>query len=286
MRALEKPTIRHQTVYQTCINSIEDEDLLNRLNLIILDIVFAARNYEQKALMKDLYTIPPNNCDNNETVLGRVTKKELKMVYSSHMVSSSKPARKFYDLLLSGAHLGRCPFCGFGHVYTLDHYLPKSKYPELSVLPLNLVPSCRDCNTGKRATIATTSEDQDLHPYYDHGNFINDQWLYAEIQESSPITITFFVDAPTGWDDVSRARTQSHFEHFKLASRYAVEASNEFAILRDVLIQYEEILGQEGVKQHLQINAQSYASQHTNSWQTAMYQALAVSDWYCGGGFQ
>jgi hypothetical protein len=285
MRALAAPNYDPQAVYQTCINSITDDNLRTRLNLETNNIVIAARDYEQKAKVKLLYSIPQNNCKNHEIALGEVTKKELKDLYSSHMVERAKPARAIYDSLLSQAPLGRCPFCGFGHASTLDHYLPKAKYPQFSILPFNLVPSCKDCNTSKGTAIASTAEEQSLHPYFDHQNFIDDQWLYAEVTETTPATIRFFVKAPDHWDNISKVRVRTHFCNFKLGSRYAVESSNELVSLRDVLGSYCELLGSDGVRMHLEIEANSSASQHSNSWKTAMLKALVASDWYCKGGF-
>jgi len=152
-------------------------------------------------------------------------------------------------------------------------------------VPLNLVPSCKDCNTGKSTAVAITAEAQSLHPYFDHQGFINEQWLFAEVIPTVPATIRFFVQAPGHWDETSKARVQSHFRDFKLASRYSIEASNQIACLRDTLCQYREILGIDGVRQHLSIEAQTYYCQHSNSWQTGMFQALAGSAWYCDGGF-
>jgi hypothetical protein len=201
------------------------------------------------------------------------------------MVGRTKPARAIYDMLLSRAPLGRCPFCGMGHASTLDHYLPKTKYPQLSVLPQNLVPSCKDCNTGKSTTIATTAITQCLHPYFDHHSFINEQWLFAEVVPTTPATIRFYIQAPETWDLISKGRVKTHFTDFNLASRYSVEASNQIACLRDSLLRYRDLLGVEGVKQHLIIEAKAHFQQHKNSWQTAMFQALASSSWYCEGGF-
>lgn len=286
MRALATPNDDPQEVYQKCITSITDDDLRTRLNLITNEIVFAATNYEQKAKDKELYSIPPNNCEDDKNALGTVTKKELKDVYSSHMVGRAKPARATYDSLLSQSPLGKCPFCGFGQASTLDHYLPKAKYPQFSVLPFNLVPSCKDCNTGKSMAIATTAEGQCLHPYFDHQSFINDQWLYAEVRETKPATIYFFVKAPDRWDDVSKIRVQSHFNAFKLASRYSLEAGDQLACLRYSLVHSHQLWGLNGIRKALTIEAKSYTRLHRNSWQTAMYQALVTSDWYCDGGFQ
>lgn len=285
MRAMVAPNENASLVYQTCVNSITDQSLRSRLNALTNDVAVAASDYQQRATAKQLYTLLPNDCSNDDIVLGAVTKKELKSVYGNHMVGRTKPAREIYDLLLSRAPLGRCPFCGVGHASTLDHYLPKTKYPQLSVVPLNLVPSCKDCNTEKSTAVATTAGSQSLHPYFDHQNFIDEQWLFAKVIHTAPTTIHFYVQAPGHWDDISKARVQAHFRDFKLASRYTVEASNQIACLRDTLSQYSELLGKEGVRQHLKIEIQTYDKQHRNSWQTAMFQALAFSDWYCSGGF-
>lgn len=285
MRFIVAPINDPSIVFQTCINSISDLNLQTRLQLVTPAIVAAASDYEQKANTKQWYLIAPNSCKNDELALGAVTKDELKSVYTSHMVRRKKPAREIYDLLLSQAPLGKCPSCGFGHASTLDHYLPKTLYPQLSTLPINLIPACKDCNTGKRAVIATTAETQTLHPYFDHQFFVNEQWLFAEVMQTSPVTIRFFVRAPVHWDDISKSRVYAHFEDFGLASRYSVESSNELASLRDSLQFYQGWLGSEGVKLSLLNEAQSYLNQHKNSWQTAIYQALSESDWYCEGGF-
>ena len=288
MRALTAPNYDPLTVYQTCISGVTDNGLIDKLNNITDEIVFAAKDYEQKAKAQLLYTIPKNNCKNNEIALGEVTKEELKDVYTSYMVGSSKPARAIYDsLLLQSPLLGKCPFCGFGQTSTLDHYLPKAKYPQFSVLPFNLVPSCLDCNlNSKKTTIATTAEEQILHPYFDHQNFIEDQWLYAEVMPTTPASIRFFVKAPDHWDEVSKIRVQSHFNAFKLSLRYSVEAGNALGPVREVLISYHHLLGVDWIRKHLEIEANSSASQHSNSWKTAMFQALVASDWYCDGGFK
>ena len=179
---------------------------------------------------------------------------------------------------------GLCPFCGFGQATTLDHYLPKAKFPQLSVLPSNLVPSCKDCNTSKSARIVTTKQKQCLHPYFDHHNFIDQQWLHGEVRHTKPATIRFFVKVPGHWDDISKARVQSHFKDFNLSSRYSLEASHRLAFLGDLfanLVWLDSV----AVRQQLTGAAESGARQHVNSWETAMFQALAESDWYCDGGF-
>lgn len=285
MRAMTAPNFTVLDVYQKCINSISDISLRSRLNFIIPHIATAAEGYQICASTCQLHTIKPNESDNDEFVIGEVTKGELKAVYSSHMVPQKKPARYFYDSILAKAPLGRCPFCGFGYASTLDHYLPKSKYPQLSVLPLNLIPCCKDCNSVKLADVVRTEGGQSLHPYFDHTQYVDEQWLFAHVIESTPATITFYVKPPDHWSDVSKSRVQAHFNAFELGARYAIEASTQLACLRDTLTSYLEISGSSAVKRHLAIEASTYFRHHKNSWQTAMFQSLANSDWYCDGGF-
>ena len=285
MRAIPTPRYDAQEVYQTCINSIYNQNLRNRLNHVTNNIIGSAQEYVLKATTKKLFSIPPNHQENNDFVIGEVTKKELQDVYSVHMVGRAKPARAIYDRLLSLAPLGRCPFCGMGYASTLDHYLPKSKYPLLSVLPLNLIPSCLDCNKEKHSDIARAEAEQCLHPYFDHQHFIDHQWLFAGVTQTSPASICFYVEPPAHWDQVSQERVKTHFNDFKLSGRFSIEASNQLANLRYTLIQHHAQFGLYGVKNHLAIEAASHLIHHRNSWQTAMFQALAASDWYCDGGF-
>lgn len=61
---------------------------------------------------------------------------------------------------------GRCPICGASFGYsqvTLDHILPKSIYPSLAILPINLVPICYYCNTRKNKKIS----ERVFHPYFE-----------------------------------------------------------------------------------------------------------------------
>jgi len=262
-------------VYETCISGITDIDLLNRLRWLSFYIRIEADRYMQHASDKKLYKILPNNCKNDDVVNGEVTKQELKDVYSIHMVGRSKAARNIYDSLLSRAPLGICPFCGFGHADTLDHYLPKAKYPQLSVLPINLVPSCRVCNTGKSTSIASTAAAQVLHPYFDHQNVINDQWLFATVSMSSyPPTCVYFIKTPEHWDDISKARIYSHFNDFKLASRFSIEAAKELANQKYSLDEFKRKHGIYALIDMLSDMAKSHYKNHVNSWQTAFYQAL------------
>lgn len=60
-----------------------------------------------------------------------------------------------------------CPMCGSMHSGTLDHYLPKNRFPIFSVFSKNLVPACK-CNSKRKETLLGANPgERVLHPYFD-----------------------------------------------------------------------------------------------------------------------
>lgn len=60
--------------------------------------------------------------------------------------NSGKIGRDIYDYIKSLALDGLGPYCTTSKAGTVDHYLPKTKFPTYSITPANLVPCCGDCN--------------------------------------------------------------------------------------------------------------------------------------------
>lgn len=75
-----------------------------------------------------------------------------------------------------------CPMCGgFGNG-TLDHYLPKTSYPEFSFFSNNLVPAC-NCNSLRSNLVkGPARQSRAIHPYFD---FFLDQRLYQSTFDGS-----------------------------------------------------------------------------------------------------
>lgn len=67
----------------------------------------------------------------------------------------------------------QCPYCGIERleVRDLDHFMPREKWPEFSILPTNLVYVCSLCNQrpqkGTNFLDEKTNKRLFLHPYYD-----------------------------------------------------------------------------------------------------------------------
>ena len=272
MVVVDIPKIRKSDIYKCCCNGIRDKvkkkNLLNYLYVFLLN----ARDYCNSARKKclDKYIIKELiNCTRYEDI-----KKDLFNLYDKCLVRGKEP-RKYYDQIMASPKLGKCPYCGLGHVSTLDHYLPKSEFPIFSILPNNLIGCCRDCNTIKRNIVSNT-----IHPYYD--DFTKTQWLFAKVNWST-LAMEFFVDTKNINNDLDKKKIEGHFSVYELARRYAVEAASE---LSDLRIEFEnKNLTTTDIEEELHKKFKSKAMNHINHWKTAMYQALCQDQYYCNGGY-
>lgn len=74
-----------------------------------------------------------------------------------------------------------CPMCGSMHSGTLDHYLPKKKFPAFSLLSLNLVPACLCNGRRKEVLVGANPGERILHPYYDP--CLSERLIRAKIED-------------------------------------------------------------------------------------------------------
>ncbi|MFI7097178.1 HNH endonuclease [Streptomyces lydicus] len=273
MWSLPAPALSPRTVYSLCISKSLPKTKA-RLHALEEDVVNAADRFEAAAAVAALHTLgdlKTKPCD-------MADRDELRNNYTQRMSSKKHPARAHYDQLRN-VPSGRCPLCGHRDVETLDHQLPKADYPLLAVVPTNLVPACRSCNTLKSDSGPESAGKQTLHPYFD--DIGDEQWLFARVHEVVPAAVTFFVTPPKTWDSVLTTRVRWHFKVFNLAELYAAQAAREMGDLRYVLKRKAPSV----IGDHLKDEAEGRAERSPNHWRTAMFQALASSSWYIGGGF-
>ena len=282
MKKLRKPECSVADTYFACLKGIADQNFRDRLHACCAGIQSAEASYIEKGESAELFTIPASKGPGNKVVLGEVKQKELKKLYSNYLVPRKKPGRIFYDQILVLAD-DKCPLCNIGQASTLDHYLPKSKFPIFSVIPLNLVPACRDCNHGKNNAAVTRAEDQVLHPYFDDGKFYSEKWIYAEVDKTEPPLISFYPKPPTNWDTISKKRVKAHFSDFNLARKYSIEASDELTSLIHQLRKNMGDFNKSHIAKYLLSVAESIPL--INHWKAVMYTAIANDDWFCSRSY-
>lgn len=274
MWGANRPRHTAEFSYRTCISRVRLRSLRNRLEKAEGDVIRASASFAAAAQGASVYSL-----NQDDFKVGGVTAAEMTAVYESRMVKGMSPGRFIYDEIMVSSADGRCPLCGHRDVSTLDHHLPKKLFPALAVTPLNLVPACAECNRTKLHGVAASPGEQTLHPYFD--SVESDCWLVADVIEGESVVIVFKVDSPDHWDPILCERVRHHFQAFGLPTLYMSQAVQELNNIAYYLNQLFERGGPDQVMVYLEDQAASRRFAHVNSWQTAMYTALAQNRWFC-----
>lgn len=279
MWPLEPPAYSARSTFNVCITRVRNPGLAARLTAATDSVVSASVEFDRAARRGALHQIAAN-----AIVAPDITVEEMEKVYTQRMAKMGAPGRDIYDEIFSASPHGRCPLCMQRSVTTLDHHLPKARFPALAVAPLNLIPACSDCNKAKLAAVPTRAEEVGLHPYYD--DLGNDVWLQARVMERHPTAVRFSVVAPAAWNAVLSARVSHHFRALGLAGLFGSEAAEELVNIRHQLTMLHAADSAGSVRRELRRRADSCAAARPNGWRTATYRAWHDSDWFCEGGFQ
>ncbi|MBI1416594.1 MAG: hypothetical protein GC146_05155 [Limimaricola sp.] len=191
--------------------------------------------------------------------------------------------------LLKRISVARCPFCGISESSTLDHYLPKEQYPEFSIFPKNLVPSCAVCNTRKRDRIMDegTNVRMFLHPCCD---VIPDTAFLAvhTRMEADALILSYRLTRPAGMALQTFQHLRSHFNELDLADRYRrmglEHLGGQYPALcraygpgEDAGRVAEKLI--EGAEDFEEVSGPNY-------WVAKLYRSLAGNEDFCDGGFE
>lgn len=290
MIRIDYPDIECTDVFGTCLDSVhvegdENIDYLMRMREISDEISLSWADFESRIPNKDLYLISPClYAELDQIIAGRVKKKELKKLYETYMIKAGSESRKVYDRLRCSAINNKCPFCGIRSVKTLDHYLPKSRFPMHSVNPRNLIPSCRDCNTGKGSDIFESRSKQTLYAYDDNAIFYDNDWVFSTPELKQGILLfDFFADPPASWSQEHRDRAINHFESYGLREVYVENSIDEAT---DIKINITYILSGSGTSETVRDFFLMHArGQRKNSFKRAMFFAVAADEDLCSGVF-
>lgn len=234
LQKIELPLINYGNLIDTCIEGIlRNKNLKDFLNENKIKLIQDAITYKKYASTGKIYQLNPSSISSNMALVSHDTlcfKDQFTKIYNSYFVPETKATRKTYDAILNAAQ-EECPFCGgVGTPTNLDHFLPKAEFPQFSILPLNLVPACRDCNLGsKKAAYAKTAETQTIHPYLDYSFFFNEQWVTAKYIIDDPSELgylDYYVKVPSHWINENKERALNHFKDFGIANKYAKHANS------------------------------------------------------------
>lgn len=274
MQNIALPADVAATVFSACATRTRSVARRNALLAQLPWVEARAALYIDHAHENSLHSFDPQGPDG-------IDASELSGVYGRVLVKGGE--RPTYLRLKGLARYGRCPLCAQRDVKTLDHYLSKDDYPELAVFPANLVPCCFDCNHAKGTYLALNANQRLFHPYFD--DWSQHRLIKASLNFGEGVTVDYRVRRPNGTDIQVVRRARNHFNQLDLAALYSDNAAVE---LVDRKLSFQETFdadGPAGLRDEMNQEARSRRRRNRNSWQSALYRALSVSDIFCGGGF-
>lgn len=176
-----------------------------------------------------------------------------------------------------------CPYCGFGEVKDLDHYLPRGTYGELAIYPRNLVPSCSPCNNAKRAVYPGMPAAQGpglIHAYFQplpDEDFLHADTIFAA---DGTLLVTFRIHNPNMHPGLA-AKLQFQLDRLKLNDRYRAQVNKYLSEQRTAMLMLHAA-GAAVFSEFLErSSAALIASYGRNDWRVALLRTLATNPNFC-----
>ena len=190
------------------------------------------------------------------------------------------------DEILGSARFDACPYCNVSTVTTIDHALPRSAYPEFSVLAQNLIPACGLCNLKKADICFELQRINLMHPYY--VNIPAEPILFVRVAvAASHVTWTFFLRRHASMTYEQFDAINNLFTVLDLSDRYHQVSVGDVMDRTGHLDELHQELGPDAVARYLRMEAQSaLRSRGENYWKTALLRGLGNDRSFCDGGFR
>lgn len=172
-----------------------------------------------------------------------------------------------------------CSYCGIGRPTTIDHYLPKSIFPEFSVLSYNLIPCCPECNNLKSNHWIDDKSKTRLFVNFYFDEIPNENYLFAKIlPKNNAFLVEFFYKAPNNSKIFSTIST--HLTKLDITNRLEVIANSHIDTVYD---QNQSALyagsDAEQLKNTLRLNTRILEKKHgKNYWQVVLNRAIQNSN--------
>jgi len=199
-------------------------------------------------------------------------------------LDKGKPCADIREDILASADLGQCPYCRLNDATTLDHILPKDRYPEFSVLRSNLAPCCRDCNSAKELALRGNSVNDHLNIYFD--KFPTTQYLHVQIVNGPNfVAFKYSLSFPSGLSKNFQRRIATHFAVHDLGRRYGRRASVEMSHIAGSLKALLSAGGPTAVQTFLDQQAKSVRTRWPSpEWLAVLWESASLDASFCSVG--
>lgn len=169
--------------------------------------------------------------------------------------------------------LNYCPCCGSpGKPTTLDHYLPQSVFPELSIVFENLTPMCSKCNELKDDKIYDEYGNRGfIHPYYDPIAEVRFQLI---IGKPFCAPSSFELRVPHDVDEPFRSVILSHLKEIDFINRFEEFCIEEYTDLLSTLAEEKEDEDRESIDKIILNFYNKGKRRSENKWVAIFYRGI------------
>lgn len=279
MMSLPVPTLDAATVYEKARDRFADSAYKKRLADGQATVMALGTDYISKAGSGELHLIAANGAVPPYILAGDMGK-----LYSKGLLRKNSDARTYYELLRLSSPFLVCPFCMHRPVRTLDHYLPKAEYGAYAVLPANLIPCCRDCNSDKDEFAPQERASTLIHPYFDRID--QTSWLGCDINRHQDYCTASFYIRSADVSEELRPRLIAHMETLQLWELYEIEAARELNEMAGAIKSTFVASGSDGVRMLCEEMGASRAVLAENYWKAVLWRSAAQDEAFCNLGWQ
>lgn len=282
MWAVEPPTLTAGDAASACAKGIRDKALKARVDDAVFDFAVNSVTLQAAIHAQQLHA-----STTGAFPVPVLTDAELKGLYKGQLSRANSKARHIYDHVVTNARYDLCSYCQHGTVTALDHFIPVSLIPALSIDPWNLVPACDRCNKLLLDGFSMLADEQMLHPYSTPSCLPADtRWLHCTVHSGPIAAVTFHADPDPALPVDMRTRVVNQFDRLKLGDLFKVVAAKDLTGTRRYLAaQFPG--GQSGaVAAHLIEISQDALAVDPNDRRGVMYEALAEDEWFINSGYE
>lgn len=262
---------RHKDIVSSKTNTIKGCVNTTKNNLLDIESQVVSRysDFEQAITSGTLFHFPeqPSFYPYKEDLLSCYKNKTIGVKDIFKLIKATQPLR----------FLSLCPYCGLTMPRTHDHYLPESRFPELAVHALNLIPCCGPCNETKNNYWRNNNHRIFLHFYSDtipQTQYIN---VILTSVDASAVGASFTMRRPDGIADHIWEILEAHYEKLKLINQYNENANDQISNMLDVCVAHLRCGGsnlRNFINELLIPEERLYGANH---WRVVLMKELATS---------
>lgn len=140
--------------------------------------------------------------------------------------------------------LNTCQNCTINEINSLDHIVPKDEFPEFSVNPRNLFPSCTKCNGHKNVIWRENNKSLFLNLYLD--DLPEEQYLFCNPTfDDDKITLQFTVENRFNIEQSLFELIYNHYTRLHLPKRFKKNSHDTIYELNKEIKKYKDKIDKE-----------------------------------------